>query len=133
LAKETTDDLETVLGPYFSLQKGETVDMKLLQQQAERDRECSTGMCPHVSPLTLKRAAEEGTIQKVQIGDIVFMYYDESANLKQRPINSRANQYARSAKTVDEETIYGDIFLANPNQSLRINALRREEWFEESV
>jgi hypothetical protein len=123
-----TNSLQDFLECYFSIQKDETVDMQLLQQQANDARECSTGMCPHVSPLTLKRAAEAGTIQTVAMTDSIQMYYDESANLKQRPLNVRAQEYAKGT-----ETIYGDIFLVcmqeSQPSSLTIHALEMKAWF----
>jgi hypothetical protein len=123
-----TNSLQDFLECYFSIQKDETVDMQLLQQQANDARECSTGMCPHVSPLTLKRAAEAGTIQTVAMTDSIQMYYDESANLKQRPLNVRAQEYAKGT-----ETIYGDVFLVclqeSQPSSLKLHALEMKAWF----
>jgi hypothetical protein len=56
------------------------------------------------------------------------MYYDESANLKQRPLNVRAQEYAKGT-----ETIYGDIFLVcmqeSQPSSLTIHALEMKAWF----
>jgi len=134
---DTTIPLENVLESYFGLQEGETVDMNLLQQQAEQARDCLTGMCPHVSPLTLKRSAEEGTIQKAIMSDYISMYFDESAPLKRRPLNSRANQYLRAANPKNnDETIYGNVFLACLQEkepvSLAIDALEKEPWFQET-
>jgi hypothetical protein len=128
LRTPSTNSLQDFLECYFSIQKDETVDMQLLQQQANDARECLTGMCPHVSPLTLKRAAEAGTIQTVAVTDSIQMYYDESANLKQRPLNVRAQEYTKGT-----ETIYGDVFLVcmqeSQPSSLTIHALEMKAWF----
>ena len=128
LMTPTNDSLQDFLEGYFRIQNGETIDMDILQQQANDARECSTGMCPHVSPLTLKRAAEEGTIQHVTISESIHMYYDESANLKQRPLNVRATRYVEG-----NETIHGDIFIVrmqeNDPTALTVNELEKESWF----
>jgi hypothetical protein len=55
----TTTTLQegTWLEPYFQLVEGmESIDMPKLQEQAMADHEagCTTGMCPHVSPATLR-------------------------------------------------------------------------------
>lgn len=136
-----------LLEPYFVLQPGETVDMSLIEKQANAEREagCATGMCPHVSPTTLQRAAEVGTLETIKIrngggGDdddgntgSICMYLDESAMFKQRPLNQRAMEYAKNK--YDDESIHGDVFLARMRQnelvSLRIEAMKKEEWFVE--
>ena len=109
---------------YFALQPGEWVDTQRLQAQAEAARQCDdSGLCPHVSPATLQRAAKEGTVQRIQkynnhnhnSQDLLCLYYDESASFKQRPFNERATQYARewAQDAVPEpvDDIYGDAFL----------------------
>jgi len=119
------DPFLSSLAPYFRLAEGETVDPDILKKEAKAAREagCSTGMCPHVSPLTLRRAAEEGTLERIKIrreeqnGSVVYMYYDESAHLKQRPTNERANQMLLNVCDQEEQiTIYGDIFIARLSQ-----------------
>jgi hypothetical protein len=105
------EDDGTWLEPYFQLVEGiEYIDMTKLQEQAVADREagCATGMCPHVSPATLRRAAEAGTVERMELSLVkeernyqneqdsepkrskVYLYWDESAHLKQRPWNERA-------------------------------------------
>lgn len=137
--------LDTILPPCFRLQPGETVDPLLIQKQADEAREagCSSGLCPHVSPLTLQRAAEEGTLDRMQIstcndsGCKIYMYLDESANYKQRPVNPRAVHYLEAARQNDAavEVVYGDVFLAartiraNESVSLGLHALEKEAWF----
>lgn len=119
------DPFLSILAPYFQLAEGETVDPDLLEREAQAAREagCSTGMCPHVSPLTLRRAAEEGTLERIKIRteeqneSVVYMYYDESAHLKQRPANERANQMLSKACAREEQiTVYGEVFLARLSQ-----------------
>lgn len=136
LLTNSSSNIQTMFEDYFRIQKGETVDMELLQQQANEARTCSTYMCPHVSPSTLKRAAQEGTLQSIRVsGDTdnnVDMYYDESANLKYRPLNKRANHYVNG-----DESIHGDVFLVcmQENQqpsSLTMDALEKQSWFIKS-
>jgi len=59
--------LDELLGPYFELREGESVDMDLLETQAQADYRCTDYVCPHVSPAILKMAAEAGTLQKAKI------------------------------------------------------------------
>jgi len=139
--KEPTkqDIFPDLLGPYFELQDGESVDMDLVRKQAEADYQCTEYVCPHVSPAVLRMAAEAGTLQKIRIAisdhsnndvklqgkeeayinnsDIVFMYYDESASFKGREENYRANSYIQqNAMNSDHDSnerdvIFGDVFL----------------------
>ena len=133
---------EDVFEPYFALQPSESVNMSLIQQQAEEARQCTTYMCPHVSPLTLQRAAEQGTLQHVVVAgidqDVIVMYYDESAHFKQRPYNAKASQWIKNIekagnKEQEEEAIYGDVFLVRRVNgqfvSLDICNLEAESWF----
>jgi hypothetical protein len=149
------DPFLSLLAPYFRLRPGETVDPDSIQNDAIAAREagCATGMCPHVSPLTLRRAAEEGTLERVKLFEdkntsesgtatttviIIYMYYDDSAHLKQRPINQWATKYSRDKN--DGATIYGDVFLAKMSMSnaelqpipLDFEALQKEPWFVDS-
>jgi len=146
-----TDALfDSILPPFFRLRPGEAVDSSLIQAQAEGAREagCVTGMCPHVSPSTLQRAVEEGTLERVALSasdeddnsSRVYMYWDESANFKRRPVNPRATQYVQYGQQNDEgvvDTIYGDVFLArvdgrqNQPESFGVDALEKEPWFFE--
>lgn len=109
-------DLEDILQSYFAiLPDSETINLDLLKEQANQARVCTTYTCPHVSPATLQRAAEEGTLQRSQVSeseedDIIYLYWDESAPLKQRPRNVRAMQYANK-NCEEEEDVYGDAFL----------------------
>jgi hypothetical protein len=134
------EDDGTWLEPYFQLVKGiEYIDMTKLQEQAVANREagCATGMCPHVSPATLQRAAEAGTVERMELSLVkkernnqneqdsepeerskVYLYWDESAHLKQRPLNERAKQllstttttniHANGTRTGDGAGILGD-------------------------
>lgn len=114
LVQKEKSNIENFLENYISLQLGESVDLELIQQQANAARQCTTGLCPHVSPLTLQRAAEEGTLQRIKVkhidndDDALYLYYDESANLKRRPPNARAWTYAANPH---EDTLYGDVFV----------------------
>ena len=96
----------------FKLKPGEIVDMDLVQNQANESYQCTSYVCPHVSSATLRIAAEAGTIQRLPINISssnsnsssscsktdastssrcdIYAYFDESANLKGRPINQRA-------------------------------------------
>lgn len=138
LPAQSAAELANVIEPYFGIQEGETVDMKLLQEQANEARKCTTYMCPHVSPLTLQRAAEEGTVQQCTVSSSndngsIYMYWDESANLKQRPVNTRAVEYLQRATQQNDETIHGDVFLARVQEqqpvSLEVDALMKEPLF----
>jgi hypothetical protein len=139
LTAQSAAELANVIEPYFGIQQGETVDMKLLQEQANEARKCTTYMCPHVSPLTLQRAAEAGTVQQCTVSSSnnnsgsIYMYWDESANLKQRPVNTRAVEYLQRATQQNDETIHGDVFLARVQEhqpvSLQVNSLMKEPWF----
>jgi len=145
-ARSASDPFMDLLEPYFQLRPGETVNISLLEKQADAEREagCSTGMCPHVSPITLQRASEAGTLEKVKIGrgsssgsdggdsNNIYMYLDESANLKERPINSRAIHYAKNI--YNDGDICGDIFLAriglnNRPMQLLLHEVEKEPWF----
>lgn len=146
----TSDPFMDLLEPYFQLRPGEAVNLSILEKQAAAEREagCSTGMCPHVSPITLQRAAEAGTLEKVKIStssssdgsnsNNIYMYLDESANLKERPINPRAIQYAK-ANNYEDGDIFGDIFLArigpknNQAMSLTVQDMEKERWFGNSA
>jgi hypothetical protein len=113
----TTDPIMDMVEPYFKLQEGETVNLEVLKRQADKEREegCSSGTCPHVSPTTLRLAAEAGTVERIllkqgnQEDGSIYMYVDESANLKERPINQRAMGMAKNAYAGD---IFGDAFIA---------------------
>ena len=123
------DIFPDLLGPYFELQDGESVDMDLVRKQAEADYQCTEYVCPHVSPAVLRMAAEAGTLQKIRIAvqgkqeasndnsDIVFMYYDESASFKGREENYRANSYIQqnamnsNYDSNESDVIFGDVFL----------------------
>ena len=129
--KEPTkqDIFPDLLGPYFELQDGESVDMDLVRKQAEADYQCTEYVCPHVSPAVLRMAAEAGTLQKIRIAvqgkektsidnsDIVFIYYDESASFKGRKENYRANSYIQqnamnsNHDSNESDVIFGDVFL----------------------
>jgi hypothetical protein len=84
----------------FKLKPGEIVNMDLVQNQANESYQCTSYVCPHASPTTLRIAAEAGTIQRLPINisssnsssscSNIYAYFDESANLKGRPINQRA-------------------------------------------
>ena len=96
----------------FKLKPGEIVNMDLVQKQANESYQCTSYVCPHVSSATLRIAAEAGTIQRLPINISssnsnsssscsktdastssrcdIYAYFDESANLKGRPINQRA-------------------------------------------
>lgn len=135
---KTAPSLDAFIESYFPLQAGETVDMDLVQQQADAARHCTTYTCPHVSPVTLQKAAAQGTMQRVTLRhnkeqQQVYMYYDESANLKRRPRNARAcqlySQHYTSANN-DDEVIYGDVFLADVNgQAMDAADLEQQSWF----
>ena len=109
-----------LLVPCFQLQEGESVDMALIEKEAIAAREsgCSTHACPHVSPATLQRSAEEGTLEKIKIGEdddsdtSIYMYYDDSAQYKQRPINHRAIRHVQKREGEEGSYIYGDVLLA---------------------
>lgn len=135
------DSLQSQLASYTRLQMGEMVDMSLLQQEAyqARDGGCAGGMCPHVSPLTLQRSAEEGTLVKAKICDDgspsqIFLYWDESAHLKQRLRNERAIRYLSTTSSDSEETIHGDAFLVRVHKDgtlepLKVEHIQMEKWY----
>ena len=136
---KTAPLLDAFIESYFPLQAGETVDMDLVQEQADAARHCTTYACPHVSPVTLQKAAAQGTMQRAtlrqnnQHQQQVYMYYDESANLKRRPRNARACQLYSQHYTLadnDDEVIYGDVFLADVNgQAMEAADLEQQAWF----
>jgi len=109
-----------LLEPYFQLQDGKSVDMALIEKEAIAAKEsgCSTHACLHVSLATLQRSAEEGTLEKIRIGEdddsdtSIYMYYDDSAQYKRRPINHRAIRHAQKKEREEGSYIYGDVFLA---------------------
>jgi hypothetical protein len=101
--------------------------MTKLQEQAVADPEAgrATGMCPHVSHATLRRAAEARTVERMELSLVkeernyqneqdseperskVYLYWDESAHLKQRPWNERAMQLL-STTTTTTTTIHAN-------------------------
>ena len=114
---EESSSMESLFQNYFVLQSGESVDMDLVSAQADQARKCTTYMCPHVSPLTLQRAAAEGTLQRTLLSEKetskTFLYYDEGAALKRREKNPRACAFVkRNQVEEEEEPIHGDVFLA---------------------
>lgn len=148
--------LDTFLQGVIALQAGETVDAAMVQQAADAARNCTTGLCTHVSPATFEKAAEQGTLQRIQLSSVsssnsenknddamtsIFMYYDESAHFKGRPRNARACQYAAAAKTTqedddkEEEPIHGDAYLIGRHsstkklESLEITDVQRQSWW----
>lgn len=121
--RKETKTIEPLLEPYFELYTGESVDMALLQEHvtAVREAGCTTGMCPHISQDTLRRAAEVGTIESIKLvvqGSAKYVvYYDESAPWKRRSRNEQANQFiatASSSMVPDSSPppiLYGDVFV----------------------
>lgn len=96
-------------------------------------------------PRALLRAAEEGTVQRVKVAGFsndcsdgdpssIYMYWDESAHLKHRPLNSRAVHYVRHV--AQNEDIYGDVFLVCVHQnqliSLETDTIKKKAWFGDS-
>ena len=134
---ESSSSMETFFQNYFVLQPGESVDMELVQAQADQARKCTTYMCPHVSPLTLQRAAAEGTLQRSLLSEQennakLFLYYDEGAALKRREKNTRACQFVQAGGG-EEEAIHGDVFLTRISDgkfiSLHEEELSTQAWF----
>ena len=147
--------METFFQNYFALQPGESVDIELVQTQADQARQCTTYMCPHVSPLTLQRAAAEGTVQRNLLSteeekndddddddeddgrnnsNKIFLYYDEGAVLKRRERNERACRFVKKKEQQQEEgeadaeePIYGDVFLVLYNNDGKPKSLNIAE------
>jgi hypothetical protein len=144
----------------FKLKPGEIVNMDLVQNQANESYQCTSYVCPHVSPTTLRIAAEAGTIQRLPIkisSSIssssssciktnvstsrcdIHAYFDESANLKGRPINQRAianinDNESDNDKDSNKDIVHGDVFLVrlkresnNNNSSMIPVSLRLSE------
>ena len=124
----------TFVEPHFALREGESVDMKLIEEQVAPAMEigCVGGMCPHISFTSLRKHAEEGNPEVVTIrfnendkNDATHyrLYYDDAARLKRRPLNTRANEFIRmstnskknqsTTEPSDESTglIYGDVLI----------------------
>jgi hypothetical protein len=144
----------------FKLKPGEIVNMDLVQNQANESYQCTSYVCPHVSPTTLRIAAEAGTIQRLPIKISssnssssssciktnvstskcdIHAYFDESANLKGRPINQRAianinDNESDNDKDSNKDIVHGDVFLVrlkresnNNNSSMIPVSLRLSE------
>ena len=80
----------------------------------------------------MRRAAEEGTIERICLSTTdnddksnhsIYMYYDDSAHLKQLPINHRSTEYSRDAN--DAVTIFADAFVATKSIDGKLNQEQR--------
>jgi phosphomevalonate kinase len=140
-----TTSMEEFLQTYIQLQPNECIDDDLLHAQAEAARKCDTGLCPHVSPLTLRRSAEEGTLQRVLLpknkdsiedDSRIYLYYDESAHFKKRPLNARATEWVKSLLTPDDgendEIIHGDVYIVRKSKEGQIVSLDEKEFGEQA-
>jgi len=119
--------------PYFALVVGEeSVDAELIRKRVmpEYEKGCDGGMCPHVSFDTLRRHAEEGNVQTIDIDDDddrdtiargpgrkLRLFYDDSAALKGRPANARAASIIASVAASTTGTATAAAAAASPSSS----------------